>query len=186
MIEHPRTRLLLFLLVFTLAIAWSLLSRADPKMVSAGDHPPSPQQGFSAPDFTLTTLDGEELTLSDLRGKVVVLNFWASWCLPCRAEMPAMLQVYKDYRDLGLVIVAVNATDQDSQESALQFAEEHELDFPIPLDMDGSVSRKYALRGLPTTYFIDADGIIQKVVVGGPMSEALLRSQVETLLQEGR
>jgi peroxiredoxin len=183
-IALPRTRFLFLLGVFILAVLWTLASRASPSEIAAGDQPPSPQEGFSAPDFTLTTLAGESLTLSDLRGKVVLLNFWASWCLPCKAEMPALQHAYIDYRDLGLEIVAVNTTYQDTEQNARAFVEEFQLTFPIPMDLDGSVSDKYTLHGLPTTFFIDRQGQIQKVVVGGPMSEALIRSQVEDLLKE--
>lgn len=186
MIETPRTRFLFLVGIFMLAFLWTLASRASPADVAASDHPPSPQEGFSAPDFTLTTLSGKTLTLSDLRGQVVLLNFWASWCLPCKGEMPALQHAYSDYHDLGLEIVAVNATDQDSEQNARAFVEEYQLSFPIPMDVDGSVSQKYTLRGLPTTFFIDRQGQIQKVVVGGPMSAALIRSQIETLLSEDR
>ncbi|TAK11539.1 MAG: redoxin domain-containing protein [Anaerolineae bacterium] len=143
---------------------------------------PAPQAGFLAPEFTLQTPEGETIALADLRGHPVLLNLWASWCGPCRAEMPAMQRVYEDYRDLGLVILAVNATDQDSAAAAVAFANDLGLTFPILLDLDGAVGRQYALRALPSSYFIDANGVIQEVVIGGPMAEALLRTRIENLL----
>ena len=184
MIQNKTFRIVFFSLVFLLAAAWTFASRVDPEEFTGGERPPNPRKGFSAPDFTLTTLDGSEVTLSALRGQAVVVNFWASWCLPCRVEMPAIEQVHRAYEDLGLVILAVNMTSGDSRQDAAAFVEEYGLTFSIPLDLDGSVSSRYEVRGLPTTYFIDTEGVIQEVVVGGPMSEALVQSKVEDLLKE--
>ncbi|MDH5507321.1 MAG: TlpA family protein disulfide reductase [Anaerolineae bacterium] len=144
---------------------------------------PAPQRGFLAPDFTLETTEGSTIRLSELRGKVVLVNLWASWCGPCRAEMPAMQRVYEQYKDHGLVILAVNATNQDSVGAAVGFAQEMGLNFPILLDMDGSVSNAYNLRALPSSFFIDRNGVIQEVVIGGPMAEALLLTRIQRLLE---
>ena len=144
---------------------------------------PSPRQGFLAPDFTLENAEGQEIQLSDLRGQPVLVNLWASWCVPCRTEMPALERVYQEYRSQGFVLLAVNATDQDNRPSALAFAQENGLTFPLLFDFDGQVSRLYQLRALPTSFFIKPDGTIQEVVVGGPMSEALLRVRIEQLLE---
>jgi len=174
----------MMVIALSLGAGWTILSRVPATATNPGERPPSPRQGFAAPDFTLDLLGGGEVTLSDLRGKPVVVNLWASWCPPCRAEMPAIEKVYQDYQDLGLVILGVNTTNQDSEADAAAFVRDYELTFPIPLDRDGSVSMRYALRGLPTTFFIDREGIIRSVVVGGPMSEAVIRSKVEDLLKE--
>jgi peroxiredoxin len=174
------------LVVFLVGSGWTLVSRLPASATTDGAPPPSPREGFSAPDFTLDTLEGGQVTLSELRGKVVMVNFWASWCPPCRAEMPAIEKVYRAYRDLGLEVLAVNTTNQDSEADAAAFVREFGLTFPIPLDRTGAVSAAYNLRGLPSTYFIGADGVIQSVVVGGPMSEALVQSKVEDLLKERR
>ncbi|GAB4535093.1 MAG: TlpA disulfide reductase family protein [Anaerolineales bacterium] len=163
---------------------WMFLSRVPPAQTTGGAPPPSPRQGFSAPDFTLSTLTGESVTLSDLRGQVVVLNFWASWCPPCRAEMPAIERVYRDLQPQGLVVLAVNTTYQDSESAAANFVAEFGLTFPILMDRRGEVSNRYQLRGLPSTYFVDRRGVIRAVVVGGPMSETLIRTRVSDLLQE--
>jgi cytochrome c biogenesis protein CcmG/thiol:disulfide interchange protein DsbE len=114
----------------------------------------------------------------------VLINIWTSWCPPCRAEMPALQQVYEAYRDQGFEILAVNATNQDSQQDAVGFAQELGLTFPILLDSTGEVSNLYQLRSLPTSFFVDSRGIIHEVVIGGPMSEALLRTRVQQLLEE--
>jgi peroxiredoxin len=96
--------------------------------------------------------------------------------------MPAIQKVYKDYQDDGLVVLGINATDQDDITAARSFVSENQLSFPILFDQDGEVSRQYNLHSLPTSFFIDQNGIIQDVVVGGPMSETLLRTRIERML----
>lgn len=145
---------------------------------------PAPKEGFLAPDFQLETIDGSTVTLSDFQGRPVIINLWASWCPPCRAEMPALQSVYEEYSDRGLEILAVHMTSQDSVGSAQDFINQNGLTFPIPLDRRGFVGTLYQSRALPSTFFLDRSGMIQKVVIGGPMSEVLLRSTVESLLEE--
>lgn len=157
---------------------------AVPDSETTGGHIPSPREGFLAPDFTLELIEGGEVTLSDQRGKVVIVNLWASWCPPCRAEMPALDEVYLANRDRGLEVLAVNTTFQDQESAAAGFIEDFGLTFPILMDRSGEVSRQYLLRAMPSTYFIDREGIIRKVIIGGPMSEATLQTAVEELLQE--
>lgn len=181
-VADPPTPLLV--MGFVLAVAWIVLSRVPPSAVAAASAPPSPRQGFAAPDFTLETLDGSQLTLSGFRGQPVMLNLWASWCLPCRVEMPAIERVYQRHREDGLVVVGLNVTAQDSESEARLFAQEFGLSFPIVLDRDGAASARYELMGLPSTYFIDRQGIIREVIIGGPMSEAVMLSHVQDLLQE--
>ncbi len=166
-----------------LAAAWVGLSAAAPASVTNGEIP-APRQGFYAPDFTLKTASGESIHLADLRGKPVLLNLWASWCPPCKAEMPAIQKVYQAYQSQGLQVLAVNATYQDTLSNAESFARSEGLTFPILYDLDGGVSHQYQLQALPTTFFITPQGKIQAVVVAGPMSEALIRAQVEQLLPE--
>lgn len=173
---------ILMCVVFALGVIWIWVS-AVPAAATTTEIS-SPRQGFAAPDFTLDLLGGGEVTLSDLRGLVVIVNLWASWCPPCRAEMPAMQRLYEANRARGLEILAVNTAYQDSRTSAQDFISEYGLTFPIPLDLSGSVARQYQLRALPTTFFIDPEGIIRQVVIGGPMSEATLQIAVESLLSE--
>ncbi len=167
--------------IVLLSVIWMYISRV-PTMNAGDSAPPSPQIGFSAPDFTLNALDGEKMTLSDLRGKVVLVNLWASWCPPCRAEMPALDAVYRKYRDTGFVVLAVNTTYQDTEADARAFVQRLGLTFPILLDRDGTTSQRYKLQGLPTSFFVGRDGIIRDIVIGGPMSETLIASKVEGLL----
>ena len=181
-IAQPPTPVLV--MTFVLAVAWIALTRVPPSAAPASAAPPSPRQGFAAPDFTLEALDGSQLTLSELRGHPVMLNLWASWCLPCRVEMPAIERVYRRHREDGLVVVGLNVTAQDSEAAARAFVQEFELSFPIVLDRDGAASARYELMGLPSTYFIDREGVIREVIIGGPMSEAVMLSHVQDLLRE--
>ncbi|HEX9617521.1 MAG TPA: TlpA disulfide reductase family protein [Anaerolineales bacterium] len=170
-----------FLLV---SAAWVWASAAPPGSTTGG-RIPAPRPGFLAPDFRLQTLEGETAGLADLAGRPVLINLWASWCPPCRAEMPAMQRVYEDFKGQGFEILAVNATDQDNLPSARAFVDSLGLTFPILLDPSGEVSAAYELRALPTSFFVDRQGVIREVVVGGPMSEALLRIRVQQLFEEG-
>lgn len=123
-----------------------------------------PEEGAMAPNFLLEELRGGELRLSDLRGRPVVINFWATWCSPCRKEMPQFVDAYDKYRDDGLVIVAVNL--QEGKSIAGEFADDYGMDFPVAIDRDGEVGDQYRLLGLPTTYFVGRDGIIRSVFTG--------------------
>lgn len=157
---------------------------AVPARATTGGRIPSPRVGFLAPDFTLGSMAGKEFTLLDLRGSVVVINFWASWCPPCREEMPDLREVYQEERERGLEILAVNVTYQDNLSDAEEFVAEYGLPFPILLDTRGEVANLYLMRALPTTFFVDRSGVIRKVIVGGPMSSTTLRTTVGTLLEE--
>ena len=165
-------------------LLWAGISAVPPQATSGGPGI-APREGFAAPDFELSLLGGGEIALSDLRGSVVIVNLWASWCPPCRAEMPALEQVYEAYGDRGLEILAVNTTYQDSESAAARFVQEFGLTFPVPLDKTSDVSRSYLLRALPTTFFIDRAGVIQSVVIGGPMSKTMIQTNVEALLGDG-
>jgi len=144
----------------------------------------APQEGFIAPDFTLGSLNSTEFTLSDFRGRPVVINFWASWCPPCRAEMPAFQEAYIEFLSRDLIFVGINATNQDQLTSVEEFTKNNNLTFPILLDRSGSVSSLYNIHSLPTTIFIDRSGIIQKIIIGGPIPTALLRVEFDNLLKE--
>lgn len=171
--------------VLAVGALWTWVSSV-PAAATTGGRIPSPREGFAAPDFTLDLLDGGQVTLSQLRGKAVVINLWASWCPPCRAEMPALQKAYEANLDRGLELVAVNTAYQDSQGDATAFARRLGLSFPIALDRDGAVSRRYLLRALPSTFFVDREGVIREVVIGGPMSEATILTAVEEILEEAR
>jgi peroxiredoxin len=167
-------------LALLLGAAWIFLSPPAPQP-SPGGRPPAPQAGFAAPDFTLTAVDGETVTLSDLAGRPVLVNLWASWCVPCRAEMPAMQRTYDRFKAAGFVVLAVNVTSQDSRTAAIAFATEHGLTFPILFDETGEVARLYENRALPSSFFVRPDGIIEEIVIGGPMAEVLIETRVLAL-----
>ena len=137
----------------------------------------SAELGKPAPDFVLNALDGEPLRLSDFRGQTVVLNFWASWCPPCRAEMPEFQALWEERGPSGsndLVILAVDFLPEDSVSAAAGFVEDFELTFPILFDTeDGEVYQGYGLRGLPATFFIDADGIMRAMNLGPVFGDLL-------------
>lgn len=175
-------RRITYSLILLFGLAWTFAS-ADRTGMSTAGQIPAPQQGFLAPDFELKTLEGETVKLSDLRGQAVLVNLWATWCPPCRAEMPALEKVYNEYKDQGFVVLAVNMTYQDTFANIDPFVDEYGLTFPILLDETASVGPAYQLRSLPSSYFIDREGIIREVVIGGPMAEALLRTRVEEILK---
>jgi peroxiredoxin len=174
-------RILVYLLVLIAGAAWIVFS-ADTTAAATGKTS-APQAGFAAPDFTLSTPDGKEYTLSRLKGNAVLVNLWATWCPPCRAEMPAIERMYREYRSQGLVVLAVNMTYQDDPTAVAPFIQEYDLTFPVLLEETGKVGYAYQLRSLPSSYFINRAGVIQEVVIGGPMSEALLRTRIEQILK---
>ena len=139
-------------------------------------------QGNAAPNFTLTTLEGKEVTLADYKGKKVVLNLWATWCAPCKAEMPHMQNYYEDMAEKENVeILAVNLTNQDvGLDKVRAFQEDYALSFPILLDEEGVVEEMYQAITIPTTYMIDTTGTIQNKIVG-PMDEQMLTDYVSNL-----
>ena len=132
-------------------------------------------KGEVAPDFELTTLDGEAVKLSDYKGKKVILNFWATWCPPCRAEMPHMQNYFEDEAEKeNVAILAVNLTTEDRGiDKVAEFVKEYELDFPIPMDTDGDIGALYQAVTIPTSYMIDTEGKVQNKIVG-PMDENMM------------
>jgi peroxiredoxin len=175
-------RITLYILVLITGASWIFINAA-PAGTSAVRATSAPQAGFIAPDFTLKTPEGKEFTLSELKGNAVLVNLWATWCPPCRAEMPAIQKMYDEYKDQGFVVLAVNSTIQDNPLEIPIFTAEYNLTFPILLDELGDVSRMYQVRSLPSSYFINRLGIITEVVIGGPMAEALLRTRIEEALK---
>ena len=122
---------------------------------------------LAAADFALPDIDGENHALSDYRGRVVMLNFWATWCPPCRREMPSMQRLYDKYRERGLVVVAVN--QWEDPDLVFEFTGRLSVDptFPILFDREGRFAEDYGVKGLPTTFLIDKDGQIRFRAIGG-------------------
>jgi cytochrome c biogenesis protein CcmG, thiol:disulfide interchange protein DsbE len=182
-LENNRRWFIFTIVILAIGMDWTFASRSTINAINIEPPQYTPKQGFTAPDFTLDLMGGGHVTLTALHGKVVLVNLWASWCPPCRAEMPAIEKVYRSFKPQGFEVLAVNATNQDNEPAAAAFVQELGLTFPIPLDHNGDVSTQYGMRGLPSSFIIDRKGIIRSVVVG-PMSEALLQSKVEELLKE--
>jgi peroxiredoxin len=134
------------------------------------------QEGKPAPDFKLATLDGRSVKLSDYKGKKVILNFWATWCPPCKAEMPHMKNFYEHNKDKGIEILAVNLTNVDKGKDAVEtFAKDYQLTFTIALDEEGTIGKQYQAFTIPTSYIIDSNGIISKKMIG-PMDEEMMET----------
>ncbi len=125
------------------------------------------EKGNRAPDFELMNLVGEQVSLSDYSGQKVLINFWATWCPPCRAEMPHMQEFYEDYKEEGVVILGVNMTTTEKNHlNVAPFVEEYGLTFPILLDTEGDVLAAYQLVAFPTTFVLDEKGVIQEKFQG--------------------
>jgi cytochrome c biogenesis protein CcmG/thiol:disulfide interchange protein DsbE len=142
---------------------------------------PAPLPNHPAPDLDLPQLDGARLTLHSLRGQVVLINIWATWCPPCRAEMPAIQQAYAAYRDRGLVVLAVNQREEAT--AIAPFLEQYGLAFTTLLDRDGQASAAYQASALPSSFFVDRRGVI-RTVYHGPIPPQVINGTVEQLLQE--
>jgi len=138
--------------------------------------------GESAPEFSLEDLDGNEVRLTDQRGQVVLVNFWATWCGPCLQELPHIQQIHEKYQDQGLVVLAIST---DHQKSAVRpFVEKNGYTFPV-LFVDEEVENVYQIRGIPVVYLIDRTGVIRFDKVGFcPGGEKEIERQVEQLLEE--
>lgn len=156
------------------AIAWGRV----PAQRAATALPPAPAIGHPAPPFTLPTLAGDELVLADLAGQPVVLNFWASWCGPCRAEMPELQRLHDRLGEAGVAVVGVN--QGETPQAAAAFLESLGLSFPVALDQRTGVSRQYLVNSLPTTFFIDRDGVIRSTFIGA-MSDAVLAENLRSI-----
>ena len=137
----------------------------------------------AAGDFTLERFDGGTLRLSDLRGKVAMVDFWASWCGPCRQEAAGLNRVYADYEGRPVEFVGVNIWDTEG--GAELFLAEFGVAYPVGRDADGAIALDYGVRGIPEKFFIDAGGVIRHKYVG-PMPEEVLRATLEELLEEVR
>lgn len=161
-VKHQMPSGLLFNLILALGII--LLAACSEPSAEKGLGE-APRIGFRAPNFRLKNLDGKEVSLASHKGHVVFINFWATWCTPCRAEMPSMEALYRDYNDQGLEILAIS-NDIQGESVVRPFVEELKLSYPILLDSDFRVDDKYLIRSVPTTILIGRDGIITHKLIG--------------------
>jgi cytochrome c biogenesis protein CcmG/thiol:disulfide interchange protein DsbE len=132
-----------------------------------------------APDFTLTSFEGAKISLADLRGKPVVINFWASWCPPCKIEAPLIERVWRAYKNRGPVFLGVNI--QDREEDALNYIREFDITYPNGPDPTGEISIDYGVSGLPVTFFVSKNGDIVRRWVGAIEKSVLIRSIEEIM-----
>jgi len=159
--------ILLLMIVFIFIIGLQLLRRGLTQ----------PTSGM-APDFAMTTFNGENFRLSDLRGQIVIVNFWASWCLPCREEAPILQSVWERYRERGVTVVGIAYLDSETE--ALAFLAEFNVTYPNGQDLRTEISNVYRIQGVPETFVIDRDGNIVEFIIA-PVREGQLEAIIERL-----
>ncbi len=169
------------------AVGFLLIAVVAALAVARGDqvaNDPQAKEGHQAPDFALKSLEGKTLRFSELRGKkVVLINFWATWCPPCRLEMPTMQKIYSEYRGKGFEILAVNI-EPDAKQEIREFMKELRLTFPVLLDPQMKVAREYRVFGLPVSILVDRKGIVRARETGyHDWTDKESREQVESLLK---
>ncbi len=148
-----------------------LLAACDEDVAEA---PPEP-----APDFTLELFSGERFELAKYQGRALIINVFASWCIPCKAEAPELEKVYRDYRQKGVLVLGVAVND--TEEAARGFVAEHGITFPTGLDADGKFKAAYRVYGVPHSFFIDGKGLIRYAHVGA-VNEELLKHELDKML----
>lgn len=170
-------------LALVMGSGWIVFSRTlvgDPASGGeAGALEPAPIKGHPAPDFALSTLDGQTVRLSDFKGKPVLVNFWATWCGPCRAEFPDFQKAAVDNADT-LVIIGINNTTTDRKDQIPAFLDEFGVTYPIVLDETGDTAKAYNILGLPTSIFIDRNGTVNEIFTG-PVNKAYIESKLSEL-----
>lgn len=138
--------------------------------------------GSEAPQFTLTTFDGQIINTEDYAGQVIVINFWASWCLPCEEEAAELEQAYQMYKNQGVIFLGVDYTDTEPE--ALAYLEQFGITYPNGPDLRTAISQAYRMRGVPETYIVGPDGIITSVMIGPYESLEDIMADIELALQE--
>jgi len=151
-------------------VAWSMGERV-------------PVVGTPAADFTLTDLDGQTQSLRQYRGKIVLVNFWATWCKPCTTEMPAMQVCYDKLRDRGFVVLAVNELEDEAK--VHEHIRTYNHTFPVLMDRENRVANQYGVYGLPVSVFIDEAGVVQAYIKGGLLTEQKILEEVERIRSRG-
>ncbi len=139
--------------------------------------------GDLAPEIDLKSMTGDQIVLSQLQGRPVLVNFWATWCGPCREEFPALGRAYKKYQSQGLVVLGVNTDDPGTDDLVRTFMLNSVVTFPIVRDQDDRVGGMYRVNGLPTSIFVDRKGIVRDIVVGGPMTDDFIDQQFAKINQ---
>ena len=173
----------LLVIVLILPFVLSCSSGENPPVDSSKSTQYKPEVGYLAPGFTLEMMNqGKAVNLSDYKGKVVLLNFWATWCFPCRKEMPSMQELYQIFKDRNFEILAVNM-DKFGKEKVISFVSNYGLTFPILLDKELKTALIYEVRNIPTSYIIDKNGIIKDKIIGGiHWTAPKIVNEIETLM----
>ena len=153
---------IIFLIVILFGILILLQTKDSFYNPSSGS---GPENGLPAPNFSLPDLDGQMVSLADYRGKVVLLNIWATWCPPCLEEMPSMEKLYQELKGEGFEILAVSI-DESGAQDVLPFMQKHKLSFPALTDSKGAIKNLYQTTGVPESFIIDKDGILVEKVIG--------------------
>jgi peroxiredoxin len=171
----------LMVMVILLGGSWIVFSKnyVGNSIADGGSLEPAPVAGHPAPNIALADIEGQVIRLSDYKGKPVIVNFWATWCAPCRAEFPEFQQAAVDNADT-LTIIGINSTSVDQAHLIPGFLDEYGITFPIVLDESGETVKKYQILGLPTTVFIDSKGIVNEVFTG-PLNKAYIESKISEL-----
>jgi peroxiredoxin len=141
-----------------------------------------PAVGMQVEDFQLTDLDGKTQSLSQYRGKIVLVNFWATWCKPCTTEMPAMQKIYDKLRDKGFMVLAVNELEDDAK--VREHIKQYGHTFPVLMDRDNKVANQFGVFGLPVTVFIDQEGRVQEYIKGGLLTEQKIEETVARIQKQ--
>ena len=141
-----------------------------------------PVVGTPVEDFRLVDLEGKSQSLSQHKGKVVLVNFWATWCKPCTTEMPAMQATYEKLKDKGFVVLAVNELEDDAK--VRDHIKQHGHTFPVLMDRDNKVANQFGVFGLPVSVFIDEKGVVQEYVKGGLLTEQLILDTVAKIQKQ--
>ena len=170
------------LILLTIALPTTTHQKA---LQSQESLPVTTRTGFSegqfAPNFTLKTMDGQIFKLSDYRGQRILLNFWASWCPPCKSEIPDLNDFYIENKQEKIMVLSVNMTHAEKNTKSIQaFQDMYKIKYPVLLDQSGDIANLYGILTIPTSYLINSNGIIQKRIIG-PLQKETIKTLIETL-----
>lgn len=186
-VERRRDWQTIWALLTFVTIALGLVAVRDiappQRTVTVGGAEAAAKTAQIAPNFTMSTVDGRRINLTDFQGKVVLVNIWATWCPPCVREIPRLQRTFEAYRDQGFVLIGMNTTFQDDQAKVAKFVADQGITYPVALDTEGVGARDYAGRLMPTSYLINRSGKIVSVQVG-EVDEAKLKEQIAALLKQ--
>ena len=181
---RPKDRLLGLLIVIALTLLVLRIQKSGPEHLQPETNEFKPQEGYLAPRFTLRNLKGNLEGIDDHLGKVIIINFWATWCTPCVKEMPSFENLYRRFRSKGLTILAVSL-DKNSPSKVQEFVDKHKLSFPVLLDTDGGAEKLYPSFTIPFTYVVDKKGrVVARVDGGKDWGSAKTFAAVEHLLKQ--